>query len=433
MSPANRNPWFAARPNVTADLNRHVAINWFLAGMTAFATIYTIWYTASSALRDANDPVAPMAAISALVFGGQLLWGRRFDPDVRLAIMQGSTYLLAGTYIIWRFLLGNPFQGTGYILITVFAAVALARFRHALIYVAIAAIWLIAWPLVGIIENPVDLPATLLGVMVGGVVAYVIARERRRAADLTREWQAAHESLESVLRSVSEPIFSIDPEGCVQFANEAAEEWCQNVTKCRVETARFWRFLPTDARGHFENAYNAALSGRASIASIRMELGGESRHWKVVAEPHADLDGAILTVHDFIDEERHEHALADSRVQARKDMLNLVSHDLATPLMPILIESHVLTRRLEDLGRPEDLERIKTITRNARRAIDMVHHLIDESRELDANPQRAMAKRLQTADSKRAERPAGETEPKEEEALLEPEATADDESRNPTQ
>ncbi|HET6436575.1 MAG TPA: hybrid sensor histidine kinase/response regulator [Anaeromyxobacter sp.] len=118
-------------------------------------------------------------------------------------------------------------------------------------------------------------------------------------------------------------------------------------------------------------------------------LGLESGADAYLAEPInpdvllATVRALIRARHAELDRARLNEELREA-LQAREDVLAVVSHDLRNPLSTVLLGTHHLARFLEGLaasrGRDEALKRVGAIRRAAHRASGLVNDLLELAR-----------------------------------------------------
>ncbi len=387
-SPAKKTSnWFARLDPAAKGFDRARALTIFQLATAVMAVALAIFYTATTGFWGNQDPVAPLAVLAAAVMVLQIVLTRHHSFAIRYMGLHASLYLLIGTYIVWRYLLDNPFTSTAYVFMLVLSGVLFGQFRQSLAVIGFAIAWTFATLATGLVVGAEDVPSTFMGCGLAIVVAWLIDKERQAAAANAQRWQQAHGDLQSVIASAQDAIYSIGADGNILFANQAGQDWCDHVTHCQPETPRFWMHLPQESRSLFEQCFHDALVGRRSSVVIKARMGGRLRNWEVTCDPHIEWEGAIVTVRDVTDRQEQQAAVTLGREQARIEVLNLISHELNTPLMPILLESHVLAQRLKESNAHEDHARVESIERNARRAIAMVRELIERSHATAHGPQ----------------------------------------------
>jgi PAS domain S-box-containing protein len=122
------------------------------------------------------------------------------------------------------------------------------------------------------------------------------------------------------------------------------------------------------------------------------ETWSEQRFFNFICQPTRDADGTVdgvvtfaVDVTEHVEARRQVEALAAElrqSVRARDEFLSIASHELKTPLTPILLQAQLLRRHARQ-GRadPAELEeRLDTMERNIERMTELLNQLLDVSR-----------------------------------------------------
>ncbi len=228
--------------------------------------------------------------------------------------------------------------------------------------------------------------ASVAIVVVGRNLRKLASREEQRR----REAVTARREVRAVLRGTGDGVMGIDLEGLCTFLNVAGE--------------RLLGYSVGEVRGRpvHELIHHTRADGSARSAAdcpVRTTLeSGEPSHiaddvlWRkdgtsfpvqlsaIPMTDGLDVRGVVLTFGDMTEIRRTESALRDA-VQARDDMIAVVSHDLRNPVSTVAAAAELI----QDLPLTEErrAEHLDIIRRSADRMSRLIDDLLDVAR-LDA-------------------------------------------------
>lgn len=361
--------------------DRVKAFEWSSATLGIGAFVLALAWWLESAAFIGSDPVVPFALAAGAAMLLQARFPRRWRIETRGLLWTMTLLVLVGSYIITTSVLYAPYQSAEYVLLPAIAALVFAGRRQVLIIVAVAAAWTVATMATGLVQpRAADVATTGLGLAAVAVVANILHGQRGQSADLADRLMQERGALDAVLRSSPDAIFDVGAGGDVRFSNPAGKDWCQAVAGVTDDDRQFWMALPAPARNLFENAVYDARKGASVRIRFQADRGGTARTWEASLSPHVEEDAAIVLIRDVSEHSKQRSRLAAARREIEREMLNMVSHQLSTPITPILLSTALLRRRLGDRASEADLREIDRIERNARRSIAMVGELIERSR-----------------------------------------------------
>ncbi len=208
-----------------------------------------------------------------------------------------------------------------------------------------------------------------------------LARSRDEIARQAEQLGAEKSRAEAILYSISDGVFTTDPDGRVTMLNPAAEE----ITGTTFERAvgRIW----SDALGVRDTSGQALSSDTCPLCTAARtgqpvaprELSvrrpnGSSAVISVAASPvrraGGEVSGIVAVFRDVTRQREAEHL--------KDELISLVSHELRTPLASIVGFSELLLLRepLSDTGR----SCAETINREAQRLSTLINDFLDIER-----------------------------------------------------
>ncbi|MFV2006888.1 MAG: ATP-binding protein [Longimicrobiales bacterium] len=235
---------------------------------------------------------------------------------------------------------------------------------------------------------------SILLAVFASVAILVVARNLRKLASREeqrrREAVTARREIRAVLRGTSEGVMGIDLEGLCTFLNVAGERLLgYSVGEVRgrpVHELIHHTRVDGSARGSADCPVRTTLdSGEPSHVAddVLWRKDGTSFPVQLSTIPMTDgLDvrGVVLTFGDMTEIRRTESALRDA-VQARDDVIAVVSHDLRNPVGTVAAAAELI----QDIPLTEErrAEHLDIIRRSADRMSRLIDDLLDVVR-LDA-------------------------------------------------
>ncbi len=326
-------------------------------------------------------PFRLFAASAAILMGAMYFAAPRlgiyWSPFIFMAILTGHVI----AYIVTLWTLDTPLSNTYYLLFPVLAAFAIFRLEGAMITMILSLLWLWASAWVGISTPPVEEIVLLTAAIpFAGFGAYILELERRVAERALSRWNDAHDTIDSVMSSSPDAIFSIDPLGRTEFCNNKGMTWVESVLGREPFVGRFWQGFSTELRNQFENGFAEGLQGRVHSFNFHFPVAEIGEDWEAQFSPHVDGAGVVLTLRDRSDAILREAQLEIARSKSKQETLNLITHEINTPLTPILLSAHVMRRRFQEEGMVAETAAMQTIERNVKRAMEMVADLVERSK-----------------------------------------------------
>ncbi len=189
--------------------------------------------------------------------------------------------------------------------------------------------------------------------------------------DRTRELYALKEHLETVIASVGTGVISVDPRGAIDTVNERAS-FILGLQAAEARGRPFAEVMTTAGAGPVvEAARNAALGPPSARADVRVRLRGRQRALSVGASPLGSEGGQVVVLDDLTD------ILASQRLEAWKQAVEKVIHEIKNPLTPIGLSAQALqTAHASDPVRFEAI--FPEATDNILRGVNQLKDLISE-------------------------------------------------------
>jgi PAS domain S-box-containing protein len=220
--------------------------------------------------------------------------------------------------------------------------------------------------------------------------------ERIRAEEALRASEAKFSGIISI---ATDAVISVDEEQKIVLFNQGAERifgWtADEIMGLPLETLIPERFHPRHGEhlrrfgegpvvakrmGERQEIFGRRRNGEefpAEASISRLELGGQ-RLFTAVLRDVTDRKEAERQIADALLREQEARAVAESAVQAREDVLHVVSHDLGNSLSAIVVTTSVLLRTLpEDEANGDARRRIASIRDLARRMQRLRQDLLD--------------------------------------------------------
>lgn len=191
-------------------------------------------------------------------------------------------------------------------------------------------------------------------------------------------------AFETVIESMSDPVFILDMRNCIVNANPAAQQMLGLPASDIIDHHTREVFASqTDILDVYEHAVNIR-------EEITIGTDSRMRHYELAISPLTDrLDkilGRAVILHDISDRKKVEQAMATARDQAlessrvKSEFLARVSHELRTPLGVIRGYADLLSE--PEYGTLSELQTkaVSEIIDSTERISDMVGELLDEAR-----------------------------------------------------
>lgn len=221
---------------------------------------------------------------------------------------------------------------------------------------------------------------------------------RRRAE---AEIQQQRETLHVTLNSIGDAVIATDRDGNVTFMNPVAEMmtgWPEDEA-CGAPLDRVFRIEQAGTRTPVDNPALRAMREGLIVGlanhTVLVDRQGREHHIDDSGAPirgaNGDITGAVLVFHDVtsrreIEEQRDRLLVEEQKARTDAEAANLakdqfiavLSHELRTPIQPILGWVHLLSE--EDLSVEARKVALETIERNVRLQARLIEDILDLSR-----------------------------------------------------
>jgi PAS domain S-box-containing protein len=184
-----------------------------------------------------------------------------------------------------------------------------------------------------------------------GILVQRLARERKMQ--------------ETVFNTIQDGILVIDPEGVVQYANNAALSII-GLKENDIGVTRLWKMVPDLAKSIAAQSQSAQSEKRgAPILSRELELSyPEHRIVRLYMVPidapvGHDSGGYVIVVSDITEDKvSMEELIENERIGSIVRLAAGVAHELGNPLNSLTIHLQVIERKLKKLGLGEESAQI---------------------------------------------------------------------------
>lgn len=243
------------------------------------------------------------------------------------------------------------------------------------------------------IYNPVFGPEGRV-VAVAGITR--LATERKRGEDAVRR-------LAAIVESSDDAIVSKDTQGCVTSWNRAAERLF-GYTSAEMIGQPILRLIPADREDEEKKILDRIRSGQPiqHFETVRRRKDGSEVEVSLSVSPVRDLSGNVVgaakIARDITEKKRTERALqeakeaAETASRAKDQFLAMLSHELRTPITPVLMA--VAGRLMRDDLEPALRADLEMIRRNIELETKLIDDLLDLSRIISGK----LALRLEEGD-----------------------------------
>ncbi len=229
---------------------------------------------------------------------------------------------------------------------------------------------------VSITAMPIQQGRALVGML---LVVRDVTEDRGRV-DLLQRSEARYAQL---VETSSDAIFTVDEEGSFTSVNRAFEA-ATGHGRDAITGHHFTELLDPRDREAIWEQFVSALHGQRVRREVRfLDASGHSRWGSLVASPMVEqgrVTGVLGIVRDVSSEKRMlDELLRRERLASVGQWLGGVAHELNNPLSAILAFSELLLEDQE--GGTRDLETLRTLHDEARRAAGIIGNLKDLTRE----------------------------------------------------
>ena len=228
-----------------------------------------------------------------------------------------------------------------------------------------------------------------IGLAVAGAIAMGIVGVRLQ--DLARsetqrrlETVAARREVRAILRGTADGLIGLDLDGCCTFLNEAGSRML-GYSPRELQGERVHGLIHhtrQDGSEHPESECPARLSAGSGVTvrimdEILWRKDGTSFPVQLIVRPMTDgleVRGVVLTFTDMTEMRAAEDALREA-VQARDEVLAVVSHDLRNPVGTIAAAAELLSE--PEIPAERQAENLDIIQRSADRINRLIQDLLD--------------------------------------------------------
>jgi signal transduction histidine kinase len=221
------------------------------------------------------------------------------------------------------------------------------------------------------------------------MTAQLRAYRRSNLAKLVR----AQRTAQATVDSFPDPVLVLDPEGCVELANPAAQQILGVLPAGDGAPGPAWE--PPDA---LRQPVRDALIDQRSFAAdgfdqaVTFRLGGEDRAYLPQVRPIRDRGGDTLGAAVVLGDVTRFRLLD----QLKTDLVATVSHELKTPLTSVRLAVHVLLEESVGPLTPKQTELLIDARDNAERLLALIDKLL------------ALARLQRPGDDRRRPEPPGD-------------------------
>ena len=242
------------------------------------------------------------------------------------------------------------------------------------------------WASSSVYCDPDGTPARLLGI--------VVDITDRKAAEAALQVQT--QLMQIILASIGDGLIVANPQGEFVLVNQAAENLFGRLTNeqsCDDWPKTYGLFLP-DQKTLFlaqQLPLYRAIQGESANdveVFVRPDPTIEGRWVSIsgfpIRDTNGDITGGVITCRDvserrrILQQEQAAREAAERANQLKDEFLAVLSHELRSPLNPILGWTQLLQSRRFDEARTA--EALKTIERNAKLQAQLIEDLLDISR-----------------------------------------------------
>lgn len=233
---------------------------------------------------------------------------------------------------------------------------------------------------IGWIDTPLARPLAILFLSVCSVALLVfnakqmsaVEAERRRAEE---EKRRGHVRIAEILESINDAFYALDAHSRFTYVNAPAERlWGKD--RATLIGKNFWTEFPEQATGVDFPAHREVLSARQA-RHYETFSASDARWFDVSVYPESS-GGLSCFIRDVTDnkqadaEIRRARDAAEKASQTKSEFLAALSHEMRTPLNPVLLTLDYLA------GHPQFPKAFEKDLASMRRNIDLEIHLISD-------------------------------------------------------
>ncbi len=218
--------------------------------------------------------------------------------------------------------------------------------------------------------------------------------------DLLQKQQGAREELSLMVENAPDAMAMLSEEGRFLRWNRKCNDFYLTVSGRPADSrSGIWDGLDDEAALHMIQCTRVAHEGKVVEVNLGTSDGDPQRRWHVVLSPcKLSMGAGVVAMVREISES--DALIQDHREQMHKQrlsLLNVASHDLRTPLTPLVMEASLLaSSRLGPLT-PAQGQAVSVIVRNVTRLRRFVDHLAT-AYAFEHNPPRATTRRTLLAE-----------------------------------
>ncbi len=206
------------------------------------------------------------------------------------------------------------------------------------------------------------------------MMAVYLEHERARRREARRALAEGQQELRDLLDSTKELMLAVDEAGYLRVVNRAASAWASRALGREMAAGeRLFDLVPGYLRAAYVRHASQALGGDHCI--WRFEHAGNT--YELAFFPlRGEVRGFVVCGRDVTDALPGRDQVAAAETRTKREVLNMVNHEISTPLTPILLT----TGRLLRSGQDADLEAYKRamqlVERNVERVVNAVSEMV---------------------------------------------------------
>src|SRR5262249_4798426 len=207
-------------------------------------------------------------------------------------------------------------------------------------------------------------------------------KQRDELAMVASDSQAAEEQLRALIENLPEVAWSARADGHIEYLNRSWHEY----TGFTLEQMQAWGWQlvhdPQILPKVQERWKEALVSGEPFEMEFPLRgADGQYRWFLSRVRPLRNSRGQVVRwigINTNIDQQRRQSALLEEAVRSRDTFLSVASHELKTPLTPMILRLQALVRTTDAQPTSPFVEKVRAYAETASRQIRRLTSLVDE-------------------------------------------------------